>query len=97
MKEQYENKSVKIQSEINRIEGEIENSKNGIGGTNEFIETFKKYKGLKDLTRDVFVELIENIFIHENGTVEIHLKCKDEFAKFKESLLKSKKSQKQIS
>lgn len=56
---------------------------------NGFIEAFKKYRGLDKLSRAVVVELIENIFIHEDKTIEIRLKCRDEFEEIKERLSKN--------
>lgn len=90
LKEQYDRKIELISSEMARIKEEIINCDNGICGNNEFIETFRKYRGLKELSRDVVVELIENIFIHEDGTIEIRLKCKDEFEKVNQYLSQSK-------
>lgn len=90
LKEQYDRKIELISSEIERIKEEIINCDNGICGNNEFLETFRKYRGLKELSRDVIVELIENIFIHEDETIEIRLKCKDEFEKVNQYLSQSK-------
>lgn len=96
LKEQYNNRVAKIEAEIERVENEIKNGKNGFSGTNEFIETFKKYRGLKELTRDVVVELIENILIHKDGTIEIRLKCKDELSAVKDFISNNKVKNLQI-
>lgn len=77
LKEKYENSESKIKEEIGRIEGEIRDFSNGRNGTDEFVKTLKKYGGLKELTRDEVVELIDNIFIREGGGIEIHFKFKD--------------------
>jgi hypothetical protein len=61
------------------LEKESAAIQNGVNESNEFIATFKKYHGLNSLTRDVMVELVENIYIHEGGAVELHLKCRDAF------------------
>lgn len=90
LKEQYDNRAVAIQSAIERLEKQIKTNENGLYGSNEFIETFKKYRGLKELSRDVVIELIENIFIHDDGTIEIRLKCKNLFEEAAEYLRQDK-------
>ena len=83
-KERYENAVEKTTAAIERIKGEMAHFSNGIDGGNEFISNFKKYRGFQKLTRDIMVELIDNIYIREGGEVEIHLKCKDAFLTAKE-------------
>lgn len=79
LKEKYENLSKRAEREIDRIKEEMRNFASGIDGDNEFVATFKKHGGLKELSRDVLCELVENIYVHEGGGIEIHLKCKDAF------------------
>lgn len=88
LKEKYENAAVKLQALIEEGEREIENCKNGAEGRNGFIETFKKYRGLKSLTREIVTELIENIYIRENGEIELCLKCKNELSHAEQYLKK---------
>ena len=80
LKEKYENPICKFRAAIEEEEREIENRKNGAEGRNGFIETFKKYRGLKALTREIVTELIDNIYIHEDGEIELCLKCKNELS-----------------
>ena len=79
LKEKYENSSKRAEREIARIKEEMRNFASGVDGNNEFVATFKKYGGLKELTRDILTELVENIYVHEGGEIEIHLECKDAF------------------
>ncbi|MDE7083215.1 MAG: recombinase family protein [Clostridia bacterium] len=79
LKEKYGNAVARAEREISRIKEEMRNFANGVDGSNPFVATFKKYGGLKELSRDVLIELVENIFVHEGGEVEIHLKCRDAF------------------
>lgn len=79
LKEKYESAAIKLQTAIEEGEREIENRKNGAEGRNGFIETFKKYRGLKMLTREIVTELIENIYIHGDGEIEIRLKCREAY------------------
>ena len=94
LKERYENKSEALKSTIVRLSEEV--TKGSVNLGNAFIERFKKYRGLKELSRSVVIELIENIYVHGDGTIEIHLKCKDELIKAKEYLLQNKTGDKKI-
>ena len=77
LKEKYESVVSKSKEEIVQLESELKNFKTEDYAT-EFIASLKKYDGFEKLTRDIIVELIENIFIHESGEIEIKLKCRDE-------------------
>ncbi len=76
LKEKYENAALKARESIERLNEEISAYKKGVK-ENEFIAAFKKFKGLKELTREVVVELVDNIYVHEGGEIEIHFKFKD--------------------
>ncbi len=92
LKEQYDNKVEIVKGAIEKIEREKEDRKNGLYVKNEFIEQFKKFHGLKELSREVVIELLENIYIHEDGTIEINLKFKNEFESVSEYLSQSDQS-----
>ena len=64
---------------INNLENQIDAIKNGLTKENRFIENFKKYQNITELTRDIVVELINNIYIYENGLIEIEVKFRDEY------------------
>ena len=77
LKEKYENVVSKSKEEIMQLESELKTFETENYAT-EFITSLKKYDGFEKLTREIIVELIENIFIHESGEIEIKLKCRDE-------------------
>ncbi|MDE6585630.1 MAG: recombinase family protein [Clostridia bacterium] len=76
LKEKYETLAMKSEEEIKRIESEVKTFEIE-GFAKEFVSAFKKYDGVEKLTRDIVVELIENILIHESGEIEIRLKCRN--------------------
>ena len=80
LKERYEKNTECARKEIENTEKQIAALESGVDGGNEFISTFKKYGGINVLTRDVMVELIENIYVREDGSIDIKLKCCDAFA-----------------
>lgn len=79
LKDRYESQIDSTEKAIAELQAEYEKYTCGVGEKNEFITKFKQYHGLTKLTREVLVELVDNIYIHEGGAIEIHLKCRDEF------------------
>ena len=53
--------------------------KNGINEDNDFVAHFKKYGNIEALTRPIVTELIEEIFVHEGGDIEIVFKFYDAY------------------
>ena len=76
LKEKYENLILENEKEISRLREEIR-SVEVKDYTKEFVLTFKKYEGIQKLTRDIVIELIDNIMVHANGDIEVRLKCRD--------------------
>ncbi len=52
----------------------------GIDDENDFVSHFKKYGNIDKLTRALVTELIDTIFVHEGGDIEIVFKFKDAYA-----------------
>lgn len=55
------------------------NYEEGVGEENEFIAHFKKYGTLKKLTRDVLMELVEEILVHKDKRITIVFKFEDPY------------------
>ncbi len=79
LKDKYSLQKEEIVKCINNLENQIDAIKNGLTKENRFIENFKKYQNITELTRDIVVELINNIYIYENGLIEIEVKFRDEY------------------
>ena len=79
MKDKYSQKKEEILSAIENLILQKEAIKNGLTTENRFIENFKKYQNITELTRDVVVELINNIYIYEGGKIEVEVKFRDEY------------------
>lgn len=78
----YENKISELQSKIETLEKQIEDSnklidelKNGA----KWVKEFTKRKGLKELNRNVINELIDWIYVTEDKNIEIRFKYQDKF------------------
>ena len=77
LKEQYERTEEKAKKRTEQIQEAMRDIECGKGRGNAFIEAFKKYRGFSVLTREILSELVENIYIHEGGEIEVCLKCRD--------------------
>lgn len=89
LKEKYENVLARARETEERIRKQIEEFDGGVDGSNEFIATFKKYDGLKELTREIMCELADNVYVREGGEIEIRLKCRDSYLTARDYFMQS--------
>lgn len=85
-KGEYLSLKAKIGEQLEQIEIAIANIKEEISkyqsapvSENRFISSFLRYRNIQVLTREVIVELIEMIYVHEGGTITIQFKYQDEY------------------
>ena len=75
----YENDIQRLNQNIERLENEKTKYENQKVSSNEWIEKFKEQKGISELSREIIIELIECIWVHEDGNITIKFKFEDEF------------------
>lgn len=85
-RDEYLSLKAKIGEQLEQIEIAIANIKEEISkyqsapvSENKFISNFLRYRNIQVLTREVIVELIEMIYVHEGGTITIQFKYQDEY------------------
>ena len=85
-KDEYLSLKAKIGEQLEQIEIAIANITEEISkyqsapvSENKFISSFLRYRNIQVLTREVIVELIEMIYVHEGGTITIQFKYQDEY------------------
>lgn len=85
-KDEYLSLKAKIGEQLEQIKIAIANIKEEISkyqsapvSENKFISSFLRYRNIQVLTREVIVELIEMIYVHEGGTITIQFKYQDEY------------------
>ena len=61
------------------LEAEIENLVNGNTGEQEWIEHFKEYRNIRELTRKLAVALIERIDVYEGKKIHILFRFQMEY------------------
>lgn len=78
-KQKYENDIERLNQNIKQLKNEKQKYENESGAQNEWIERFKEQKGISELSRDVMLELVDCVYVHENGEITIKFKFEDEF------------------
>ena len=78
-KQKYENDIEKLKLNIERLQNEKQKYENQNQSSNKWIEKFKEQKGITELSRDIMMELIDCIYVHDNGNITIRFKFEDEF------------------
>lgn len=79
LKEKYETELNAICQNIETLNKTLKEAEEGVDGSNEFIRNFKKYRNFEKLTRDVLISLVDVIYIHKDGMIDIRLKFHDSF------------------
>ncbi|MCL2797430.1 MAG: recombinase family protein [Firmicutes bacterium] len=79
-KEKYEAQTLGIDTTLQKLREELEREKGGVDGSNTFIENFKRFRNLRTLSREVLVELVNNIYVHEGGGLDIDFRFRDTYA-----------------
>lgn len=83
-KNSYEKIIQDISLNIECLEKETEKYKEQVLGDNIWIENLKKKKNITKLTREIVIELIDCIYVHEGGDITIKFKFTDEYERMLE-------------
>lgn len=85
-KEQYQRISKEMSKKLNQLKSTIRTAieeqqkmKQGIKKSNDYFETFLKYKNITQLDRTMLVELIDKIYINDDKSVEVHFKFNNQY------------------
>lgn len=78
-KTSYENDTINIEENIKYLQEEKKKYEEQILGDNSWIDSLKQKRNITTLTRDIIVELIDCVYIHEGGNITIKFKFADEY------------------
>ena len=93
-RQKYENNIERLKRNIDRLQKE--KYKNHNVNKNDWIEKFKMHRGITELSRDIMMELIDSIYVYEDGNISIKFKFEDEFKRCLEYIENKKISEKQV-
>lgn len=74
-------KAEKLDLSIESLKSAADEYEKGVDGENQFVASFKRLGTIEKLTRPILTEFVEEILVHEGGSITIHLKCSDAFAR----------------
>ncbi len=75
----YEQNIVNIEENIKNLQEEKKKYEEQVLGDNSWIDVLKEKRNITNLTRDIIIELIDCIYIHEGGNITIKFKFADEY------------------
>jgi len=52
---------------------------NGVSEEHPYLQAFLKYQNVTELSRPLVIDLVNNVYVSEDGGVELEFKCKDQF------------------
>ena len=85
-KEEYRRLKGKISEQIHQLEqnisylqDEIRVMSDGIGADDPYLAAFLRYKNIKSFNRGILVELVDTIWVHENGEITVDFNFADEY------------------
>ena len=93
-RQKYENNIERLKRNIDRLQKE--KYKNHNVNKNDWIEKFIRQRGITELSRDIMMELIDSIYVYEDGNISIKFKFEDEFKRCLEYIENKKISEKQV-
>jgi len=76
---QFDAQLGELEATIRHIQAELNETEDGVDSRNAFLTAFTKRRNLQELTRDILVELVESVEVHEGGALTIKLCFADAF------------------
>jgi hypothetical protein len=71
LKQKLEGKEAVIKRDIAGLEQELHEMEHGVTSQNPYFDAFRKHRNLTELNRGIVAELIDVIYIHEDGSIDI--------------------------
>lgn len=87
----YSEKLSAIETRLQSLETELNRTNVEAIEAETVLDTFKRYKNISKLSRDIIVELIDCIWVYDNNEIKIQFKFQDTFEKITELIEESKR------
>lgn len=78
MSEDYEQQIAALGGVLKNLQAEREELQNGITPESPCLVVFKKFETIDKLTREVLIELVDHIKVHESGNISVKFRFADE-------------------
>ena len=84
LKDRFSRRLEQLDARLSELSTQLDEAQNGVDENNSFLTQFVKHRNLQMLTREVVVELIDMIYVHEGGGITIKFKFADAYAAAKD-------------
>lgn len=84
MKADYERQTEALEEAIERLQAEKQEVENDVDVENPFLAAFRQFQNIDKLTRDVLIELVDQIKVYEGGSISIVFRFADELRRVQE-------------
>ncbi len=84
MHTEYERQIKAINQVLHNLQEEKQELENGIDVENPFLTTFQKHENISKLTREVLIELVEQVTVYEGGNIKVKFKFSNEYRRIAE-------------
>lgn len=78
LKQKYSSQAEQLKITIQNIQSECQVMEKGISRIDPYLAYFLKYKNVKELNRGILVDLVKNIYIHQDGEISIEFNFADQ-------------------
>lgn len=78
MKTSFDEKTDALRAAVDNIKDEINTLARGVNADDPYLATFLRHKNITELNRGIVVELINNLYVHEDGQITIEFAFADE-------------------
>lgn len=84
MKADYEQQAQRLSDVLERLTAERAELANGVDNEHPALVAFMKHQNINALSREILIELIDQIKVYENGNISVRFKFADELRKIAE-------------
>lgn len=78
MRKDYEEQAESLSAVVENLKAEQAEVEKGIGVENPYLVSFRKYQNIDTLSREVLIELVDHIKVHDNGSISVKFKFSNE-------------------
>ena len=90
MKVKFEEQAQQLEATIDHIKSECDTLAQGIGTDDPYLTAFLKHRNIESLSRGLLIELVNTIYIHEDGSIDIEFKFADQYRRIVEFIENNK-------
>lgn len=90
LKTRYEEQYEQLRQAMKSLRDEQATLAKGVTADNPYLQHFQKHNGIKELNRGILIELVENIFVHEDKSITIQFKYTDHYKRIAEFIENNK-------